>query len=438
MEEQSQIWQEKSRPEQPVLRGRRRADAVIVGGGLTGLTIALWLSLAGLRVSVVEAERLGSGSSACCAGVVSMDRQTRFAHLQKSCSPETVQAHAAVQRQALLALRDKLAAAAEWQDGPVQLVAENPRQLALLQAEEQALRRADIPAEMTRSTQCPLPADGALTLPGMATLNPSAYLSWLQAQAQKQGVRFYEHSRVTGLETDLVITSRGSVLAPYIVIATGYPIVNIPGWYFLRMTQRRSRLTLLTGGAAFDGVFLSAGGGWTLRRRGNHLLLEEQDGAENALAQLTDPACGWHILHQQRGLLVCTPDGLPYIGPYSAKTPNLFVATGFGDNGILMSVAAAQAISARILGLPTEGFAVYSGQRKRGAAQAAVHLAGRYLGGWLTRWHAPLCPHLGCKLVYDRQARLWECPCHGSRFDDIGRVLNAPAVHAASLNRKKR
>lgn len=438
MEERSQIWQEKSRPEQPVLRGRRRADAVIVGGGLTGLTIALWLSLAGLRVSVVEAERLGSGSSACCAGVVSLDRQTRFAHLQKSCGPETVHAHAAVQRQALLALRDKLAAAAEWQDGPVQLVVENPRQLALLQAEEQALRRADIPAEMTRSTQCPLPAEAALTLPGMATLNPSAYLSWLQAQAQKQGVRFYEHSRVTGLETDLVMTSRGSVQAPYIVIATGYPIVNIPGWYFLRMTQRRSRLTLLTGGAAFDGVFLSADGGWTLRRRGNHLLLEEQEGAESTLAQLTDPACGWRILHQQQGLQVCTPDGLPYMGPYSAKTPNLFVAAGFGDNGILMSVAAAQAISARILGLPTEGFAVYSGQRKRGAAQAALRLAGRYLGGWLTRWHAPLCPHLGCKLVYDRQARLWECPCHGSRFDDIGRVLNAPAVHAASLNRKKR
>lgn len=436
MEKRKQIRQGKNRPEHSFLRGRRRADAVIVGGGLTGLTIALWLSRAGLSVTVLEAEQLGSGSSSCCAGVVSFSRQASFAHLEKACGPEAAQAHAAMQRQALSALRERLDSEAEWRDGAVQLVAENPRQVSLLEAEEQAMRRSGIPVEMTRSTQCPLPVQAALTIPGMGTLNPSAYLSWLQTRALAQGVRFYEHSRVTALETDLALTARGSVQAPYIVIATGYPIVNIPGWYFLRMTQQRAHLTVLGGGVAFEGMFCAADGSWALHRHGNRTLLEERtDG--NSLSRLTASAPGWHVLHQQRGLLVCAPDGLPYIGPYSAKTPNLFVASGFQDNGILMSVVAAQAISARILGLPSEGFALYSGQRKRGAAQAAAQLTGRYLAGWLTRWSAPLCPHLGCKLVFDRQTRLWECPCHGSRFDDIGRVINAPAVHDASLNRKK-
>lgn len=437
MEERKQGWPGKNRPEHPILRGRRRADAVIVGGGLTGLTIALWLSRAGLSVTMVEAERLCSGSSACCTGVVSWSRQASFAHWEKAYGPEVAQAHVSLQRQALLALRERLDSAAEWRDGPVQLVAETSRQVSLLEAEEQALHRLGVPAEMTRSTQCPLPAQAALTLPGMGTLHPSAYLSWLHTQALKQGVLLYEHSRVTALETDLALTARGSVQAPYIVIATGYPIVNIPGWYFLRMTQRRAHLTVLSGGAAFDGLFCGADGSWALHRQGSRTLLEEQaDG--NALPRLTASAPGWQMLHRQTGLQICTPDGLPYIGPYSAKTPNLFVASGFRDNGILMSVVAAQAISSRILGLPTEGFEVYSGQRKRGAAQAAIQLAGRYLGGWLTRWQGPLCPHLGCKLVYDRQTRLWECPCHGSRFDDIGRVINAPAVHDASLSRKKR
>lgn len=437
MEERKQRWQGTSSPEPPVLRGRRRADAVIVGGGLTGLTIALWLSRTGLRVAVVEADRLGSGSSACCAGVVSLSRQAHFAQLEKACGPEAAQAHAALQRQALLALRERLDSAAEWRDGEFQLIAENPRQVALLEGEEQALQRLHIPAEITRSTQCPLPAQAALTLPGMGTLNPSAYLSWLQAQAQKQGVQLYEHSRVTALETDLVLTARGSVQAPYIVIATGYPIVNIPGWYFLRMIQRHAQLTALVGGAAFDGAFAAADGSWAIHRQGSRTLLETQANAK-ALPRLMTSAPGWQILHRQTGLQICTPDGLPYIGPYSAKTPNLFIASGFQNSGILMSVVAAQAISARILGLPTEEFDVYSGKRQRGEALTAARLAGRYLGGWLTRWHAPLCPHLGCKLVYDRQTRLWECPCHGSRFDDIGRVINAPAVHDASISQKKR
>ena len=132
-----------------------------------------------------------------------------------------------------------------------------------------------------------------------------------------------------------------------------------------------------------------------------------------------------------------TPDGLPYIGHYSRKTPNLFVMTGYQDNGILMSMVGAQAISARVLGLPDDAYQIYSGQRGRGAVRAALATLGRYAGSLAARPSAPSCPHLGCKLVYDRQARIWSCPCHGSRFDDIGRILNAPAVHPARLNRRK-
>lgn len=39
----------------------------------------------------------------------------------------------------------------------------------------------------------------------------------------------------------------------------------------------------------------------------------------------------------------------------------------------------------------------------------------------------PRCPHMGCALKYNRQEHSWDCPCHGSRFAEDGRVLDGPA-----------
>lgn len=39
----------------------------------------------------------------------------------------------------------------------------------------------------------------------------------------------------------------------------------------------------------------------------------------------------------------------------------------------------------------------------------------------------PRCPHLGCALKWNPAERSWDCPCHGSRFAENGKVLDNPA-----------
>ena len=97
------------------------------------------------------------------------------------------------------------------------------------------MMRAGLPASVGQPSLCPLPAVSALTVRDMGMLHPMRFLRYVAAQAVRHGVRLHEGSRATSLETNMVHTERGSIQAPYIIIATGYPIVNTPGWYFLRM-----------------------------------------------------------------------------------------------------------------------------------------------------------------------------------------------------------
>ena len=98
---------------------------------------------------------------------------------------------------------------------------------------------------------------------------------------------------------------------------------------------------------------------------------------------------------------------------------------------------AAQAISARILGLPSDGYEIYSPSRGINDLAMPLQLGTRYMKGMFGGAETPRCSHMGCRLVYNPVSRLWECPCHGSSFDGIGRVVNAPAIHAAQLRGRK-
>ena len=46
---------------------------------------------------------------------------------------------------------------------------------------------------------------------------------------------------------------------------------------------------------------------------------------------------------------------------------------------------------------------------------------------------SPVCTHLGCQVNFNRAETSWDCPCHGSRFDVDGNVLQGPAVHRLEL-----
>ena len=119
-------------------------------------------------------------------------------------------------------------------------------------------------------------------------------------------------------------------------------------------------------------------------------------------------------------------DGIPYIGQYSAKTPNLYVATGFNKWGMTSSMVAARMLTDLITGKGSPYADLFSPSRSILRPQLGINAweAARNL---LTPT-AKRCPHMGCALKWNSQEHSWDCPCHGSRFTESGKLIDNPAT----------
>ena len=163
-----------------------------------------------------------------------------------------------------------------------------------------------------------------------------------------------------------------------------------------------------------------------------------------------------------------TVDNLPYVGRYHPGATNLWVATGFGQWGMTGGTAAGLLLRDLVLGESNPLSELFEPNRMSLRAvpslvgnnvTVAKHLAGDHLramrpqdlarlgpdeatvtrhgtavvGAYRDRegaMHAVSahCTHLGCLVAFNNAERSWDCPCHGSRFDIDGSVLQGPAV----------
>lgn len=463
-------------PEFPPLSGDLHVQAAVLGGGMAGILTAYRLQEQGVDAVVLEASTVASGQTGGTTAKITSQHNLIYARLIREFGPEKARLYAQANQQAIeeySRVIEHLGIECRFERRPAYLYATLAEDAPKLKQEAQAARSLGIDAEFTAETELPFPVAGAVRFDGQAQFHP---LAFLRAVAGK--VRVFEHTAAVKVEGNRILTDRGTVTAEKIVFATHFPFLNVPGYYFARMHQERSYVLALTGVSPLHGMYLGIGeNGLSFRSCGETLLLgggghrtgENRTGGK--YASLRERAAeffpnGVETVHWSAQ--DCMPlDGVPYIGKFAASTPDWYVATGFGKWGMTSSMVASMLLSDLIAGKSnpwaevfsperftpsasvknflTEGAHAVSGLSREFLAPSRAELealppghggivesGGQKVGAYKDEQGqvflvSTKCPHLGCQLEWNPDEKSWDCPCHGSRFDYRGRLIDNPA-----------
>ena len=455
-------------------------DTAVIGGGLAGILTAYKLKEQGIESIILEAGEICSGQTKNTTAKITSQHGEIYDKITKYYGPELAAQYAAANENAIteyekIITQRSIECDFEKKDAYLYSTEEENT----LDREYVSASAAGIDCYMTEKTELPIKITDALVFRNQAQFHPLKFVSGII-----NDLKCFEHTAVTKIVGSTVYTKNARIEAKNIVIATHYPFINFPSYYFLRMSQERSYVAALERkGIQLDGMYIGSGNdSLSFRSYDDYILL----GGGAHRTGVTPSRMPFDVLTENARKLYpnhkiiarwsaqdcVTVDKIPYIGRFGGDNSNIFIATGFGKWGMTSSMVSADIISSLICGSPVDYGEVFSPQRFNFAAGRkniitntketvkgfSAHLKrasgeihnipsgtakeikykGKKVGAYRDEngriYIVTLkCPHLKCKLNWNDSTKTWDCPCHGSRYNYKGELIDNPAQESSIL-----
>lgn len=462
-----------------------RTDYLVIGGGIAGVTCFYLLVSAGLQVTLVEADRIGYGCSGRNTGKITAQHGLVYRDIEKQFGPERARMYFEANDKALELIETLIAKydiQCDFQRVQACVFTQDDGYAEKIRQEYETYRKLGLDCSLEKEIPIPVRIKNALVLNNQAQFNPKKYIDALAYETVKLGGVIHEGTRVVDFQPGerciLKTADNINIDAGHVIIATHFPCYDGLGFYFARLKPVRTYAVMAEYHKSFPRChFINAEDPTRSIRyvhEANSILivgeshkvghLKEDHYLElkkfgNEVFGIDDYQYQWSAQDYE------PPRKIPYVGYLTKDTPNIYVATGFNKWGLSGGTAAAMTISGMILNrtspyeklyshtalmdvasstLVTENADVavqlISGKLQSGETELpessgvgrVVNIGGKRCGYYRDEAGNEYivditCTHMGCELKWNRLEASWDCPCHGSRFDYKGNVLEGPA-----------
>ena len=485
------LWQDTVDQYQPVSSNMNMVfDVAVVGGGITGITLALSLQKQGKKCIVLEAKNLCFGTTGGTTAHINTLLDNPYSSIIKDFGTDSAQLVARAVNEAVALIENNIAEHnidCGFAKTSAYLFAQDEKQTSELNDIYDACNEVGV--EAAPATQIPIPINfkKALMIPGQAKFHPTRYVLGLAKAFEDLGGVIVQQCRVTDIEEGDIIsvdTTVKKIQARTLVYATHIP----PGINLLHLrcpAYRSYAMAVKLHGNSYpedlsydmydpyhyyrtqeiDGEKYLIVGGEDHKTGENENTHKSFLQLETHVRQHFDVA---EVSHKWSSQYYEPVDGLPYIGKLPGAGENVLVATGYGGNGITYSHVAVLELAELILMKESKYGELFSPRRIKpvaGFTEFVKHntdVVAQFVGKWFATekieelsslaadegkvvkfnhetmalykdgtgtLHAvnPTCTHMKCAVAWNAAEKSWDCPCHGARYSVEGEVLNGPA-----------
>ena len=466
-------------------------DVCVIGAGLFGLTTAYYLAKQGKKVVVLEKGEIGEKVSGNTTGKITSQHGLFYNHLKKDFGKAYAKKYLEANEQAIQNIKniietEKIECDFCEQSSYVYTTKED--EVIQIQKEVDVVNKLGKEAKFVTETELPFKIKGAIEFKGQAQFHARKYMIGL-CKTILQANKIYNYTTVTDVvkegDTYNIYTDRGTISAKYVVLATHYPIMNVPGFHFTKMYQSTSYLIAIeTDKKLPQGMYINIKepiySFRTATYKGKEILIiggsdhktgkpiEDNSNYENLEKKAKELYPDCKILFKWNTRDCISLDKIPYIGEFSNLMKNIYIGTGFKKWGMTFSNIAANIVVDKIIGKQNQYENTFDSTRMEPVKNrwevknmvketvnsvilnkfkiepedleniendngAILEINGENVGIYKDahgKIYAvkPNCTHLGCLLSWNNLDKTWDCPCHGSRFDYKGNNIYEPAI----------
>lgn len=440
-------------------------DVLIIGGGITGVNVMYHLDNSGLKVTLVEQNKIGMGVTANSTGKLNYLQDHIYEKLLKNFDFNAASTYLKSQREAI-----QLA---------IDIIQNNKIDCDLVKTNAYVYTNQDKEIDKIGDLKDFLEKNEISVIESESSLVESKYMIGVEDTYLFHPVKFvlgllqksnfkdiYEDTSIKKIEKEengyICFTDDYQIKAKWVVIASHYPYFSFPFLFPIKGSLEKSYLSASLKKIdpisliSYDNPFIS------IRNYQDYLIylsnshnisnkVDDQEHFDELIKKVSDlrikPEYLWSNID------IMTNDGLPYVGEIQ---DHLVLATGYNTWGMTNGILAGKIVGDLILGKDNEYVELFDPKRQNiammsggildgyysasGFVQGVVNKSDQiiykeldgirvaiYQDGKKEHIVVPKCPHMGCSLIFNEVEKTWDCPCHASRFDLDGKCISGPA-----------
>lgn len=453
-------------------------DVAIIGGGISGILTAYKLKEEGLNPVIFESGKICGGTSGFTTGKISLAHGLIYAQLLNDFGIEKAREYARSCEKGIEDYKKMIESNhidCDFEQCSAYLYSTVSEDILI--DEYDALIECGIDCKYLSSDKLPRGFKGAIKYNKQGKFNPLKFINHIL-----KDLTIYENTRIETIKEKrkILLTNKGfKIKANKIVFACGFPFLNFPGFYFMRMHQERSYFLVLENNDILKDIYFDIDNGYSFRQYEKYLLFggakhrcgENSEGGQYNLLRDKIKEFYKHSkeIYHYSSQDCMSIDKVPYIGQLSKGLKDIYVLTGFNKWGLTHAMYGSEVIKDMITKNLNNDKSIFSPERfdtkdiSKSVIKEGPHVIkgiGREyfnlpdtelhelsLGhGGIVEYNGEKigvykdtdgscymvsvkCPHLGCELVWNPDEKSWDCPCHGSRFDYKGNVITGPSVY---------